>query len=167
MSSAGASFDDLYRTLREPVARLCLSVTGNRAAAEDAVQETFLAVHRALGAFRGESKASTWIYRIALTTALRVRARGAKEHSSDPTAEPSVTGPHEQVAAREEVRHVSAAIEKLSTEQRVVLSLFAIDGLGHAEIAELLGIPEGTVWSRLHLARKRLQTELRVGDADS
>ena len=55
---------------------------------------------------------------------------------------------------------VLRAMARLPTEQRAVLSLFALEGLKHKEIAEVLGVPEGTVWSRLHAARKRLQMEL-------
>jgi RNA polymerase sigma-70 factor, ECF subfamily len=62
--------------------------------------------------------------------------------------------------ARLDARRLAAALARLPAEQRAVLSLFALDGLGHREIAEILGVPEGTVWSRLHGARKRLAAEL-------
>jgi RNA polymerase sigma-70 factor (ECF subfamily) len=146
-------FDGLYRALSGPVGKLCLHVCGNRAVAEDAFQETFLAVHRALPAFRGESKASTWVYRIALRAALRARAR-RPEVELGAGLEPHQV-PEPALEARDEARRVLAAMARLSAEQRAVLSLFAIDGLGHQEIAEVLGVPVGTVWSRLHLARKK------------
>ena len=55
---------------------------------------------------------------------------------------------------------LSSAMDRLSAEHRIVISLFAVDGLKHAEIAGILGVPEGTVWSRLHAARERLAQEL-------
>jgi RNA polymerase sigma-70 factor, ECF subfamily len=64
--------------------------------------------------------------------------------------------PDDVAAARERMGQLKLALEQLSAEQRVVLSLFAVEGLGHEEIAGVLGVPTGTVWSRLHSARKRL-----------
>ena len=153
------SFEAVYRELAAPVGKLCLHVCGNRAAAEDAFQETFLAVHRALPAFRGEAKRSTWVYRIALRAALRVRSRRPPELELPPPERPEPV-----LEARDEVRRVLEAMQQLNAEQRAVLSLFAIEGLGHKEIAEVLGVPEGTVWSRLHLARKRLAAALQPAD---
>jgi RNA polymerase sigma-70 factor (ECF subfamily) len=157
-------FDALYARFRERVFALCLHVTRNRAEAEDAFQETFLAVHADLPKFRAQASASTWIYRIALHTALRQRKRAR-------TTEPLDAGAHQgfeierTLAARDEVRKLRVAMEGLSVEQRAVLSLFAVDGLGHTEIAEILEVPVGTVWSRLHGARKRLFEALNPGTA--
>lgn len=160
-STRAAAFDDLFAALREQVFAVCLHVTGNAADADDALQETFLAVHAGLAKFRGESRLSTWIHRIAIRSAIRVRARRRPAddvHAVDPPAR----GP-DPVLAGELAGRVAAAMESLSAEHRVIISLFAVDGLAHAEIAEILGVPEGTVWSRLHAARKRLAAEL--GDA--
>lgn len=137
---------------------LCLHVTGRRDDAEDALQEAFLDVHRGLRHFRGEAAASTWVYRIALRAALRVRARRRPEEPVDP----ETPGPGGEAAldARAEARRVAAALGALPAEHRAVLALFAVEGLRHAEIAAVLGIPEGTVWSRLHAARRRLAAAL-------
>lgn len=150
-------FEQLYEQLRNPVARLCLGITRDRAAAEDATQETFLAVHQALKSFRGESSVSTWVYRIALRAALRqqLRLQRSQSEAEVPVDLLAFDGEGE-LAARDEYRKVSVAMGKLSTEHRVVLALFAVEGLGHREIAEFLDVKEGTVWSRLHAARKRL-----------
>ena len=148
-----AAFDDLYASLREQVFAVCLHVTGNVADADDALQETFLAVHAGLSRFRGESQPSTWVHRIAIRCALRVRSRrrpAQDVHAIDPPAR----GP-DPVLAGELAERVAAAMERLSADHRVVISLFAADGLAHAQIAEILGVPQGTVWSRLHAARSR------------
>jgi RNA polymerase sigma-70 factor (ECF subfamily) len=65
--------------------------------------------------------------------------------------------PEEATADRQRMAKLQDAIAQLSAEHRTVLSLFAVDGLSHRQIAEILDIPEGTVWSRLHKARKRLR----------
>jgi RNA polymerase sigma-70 factor (ECF subfamily) len=161
------TFDELFLSLREKVFALALHVTGSQADAEDATQETFLAVHRALPSFRGDSLASTWVYRIALRAALRVRARRPKEASTSAGAsheralEDAAAGDAEAVlVARDSARRLEEAWERLTGEHRAVLSLFAVDGLSHREIAEVLGVPVGTVWSRLHAARKTLHAAL-------
>ena len=123
-------------------------------------------MHRGLAGFRGEAAVSTWVYRIALREALRVKARrgpGAAGTGADErNQEASVDG--EAVAAsRHEARRVAAALERLSAEHQAVLALFAVDGLSHREIAEVLGVPEGTVWSRVHLARRSLTAVLGRG----
>lgn len=159
-TDAKATFTEIFEAFRKPVLGLCLHLTGNGADAEDATQEVFLAVFQALPKFRGESKLSTWIYRIAIRTAFRVKAKRPKteplerEPEAPPGADPAIE--------RENARRLSQALVRLSAEHRVVLALFAIEGLSHREISELLGIPEGTVWSRLHAARKKLASELRV-----
>jgi RNA polymerase sigma-70 factor (ECF subfamily) len=121
----------------------------------------FLTVNSALPHFRGESRLTTWIYRIALRTALRVRARRRPSEPLDP--ELPGGGGEDAMRFVIEARRLAAALGRLPAEQRAVLSLFALDGLGHAAIAEILGVPEGTVWSRLHAARKRLAAELGRG----
>jgi RNA polymerase sigma-70 factor (ECF subfamily) len=156
-----AAFDPLFRALREPVLALCLHLCGNRADAEDAVQEVFLAVHRALPAFRGEARLTTWVYRIAIRAALRAKARRRPSEPLDP--ETPGGGGEAAMATRDDARRLVAAMARLSAEHRAVLSLFALEGLGHRAIADILGIPEGTVWSRLHAARKRLAAELDRG----
>jgi RNA polymerase sigma-70 factor, ECF subfamily len=152
------AFRALFEAYRAPVLALCLHLTGTSADAEDATQEIFLAVHSALPRFRGESRLTTWIYRIALRTALRTRARRRPSEPLDP--ELPGAGGEEAMGARLDARRLAAALARLPAEQRAVLSLFALEGLGHREIADILGVPEGTVWSRLHGARKRLAAEL-------
>ena len=158
MTASDAAFDEVFTALREQVFGVCLHVTGNAADADDALQETFVAVHAGLPRFRGESKVSTWVHRIAIRAAIRVRSARrvvTDVHEADPPSRDS-----DPVLARELGLRVAAAMERLSADHRVVISLFAVDGISHAQIAEILGVPEGTVWSRLHNARKRLATEL-------
>ena len=159
MDASVPRFEQVFASLREKVFALCLHLTGNRHDAEDALQETFLAVHRALPSFRGEAQVSTWVFRIALRTALHLRTRRREEPTPVDT-ELAGADVERALEARAEARRLARSFATLAPEQQVVLSLFAVDGLGHREIADVLGIPEGTVWSRLHVARKRLQAAL-------
>ena len=155
-----AAVSAVFRAFRQPVLGVCLHLTGRRADAEDVVQEVFLSVHRALPLFRGESRLSTWIYRIAIRAALEHRARRRRTEPLDDAIPARGPGGEEHVEARDRARRLLIAMDRLSADHRAVLSLFAVDGLSHREIAEILGVPEGTVWSRLNLARKRLLEEL-------
>ncbi len=149
--------DRLFRKLREPLHSLCMHLTGRRADAEDAVQEVFVAVHKGLPEFRGASRLTTWVYRIALRASFRARAR---RQEGAPVDEGAGGGGEGEMVNRDEFRRVGAAMARLPAEPRAVLSLFAIEGLSHREIADILGIPEGTVWSRLHAARRMLVESL-------
>jgi RNA polymerase sigma-70 factor (ECF subfamily) len=155
--AAAPSFDEVFSETHGRVLGLCLHLTGNRADAEDAAQETYLSVTRALKEFRGDSRVSTWVYRIAIRAALRVKARRPRTAplESEPAEEP-----RDPALDRERSRQIRHALGRLSFEHRTVLALFSLEGLSHGEIAATLGIPEGTVWSRLHLARKKLAAEL-------
>jgi RNA polymerase sigma-70 factor (ECF subfamily) len=147
-----AAFGELFAAYRVKVFTVCRHLTRSRADAEDATQDVFVALLRALPSFRGESSLATFIHRIAVRVAVKRRARSSRQQQlPDPAASvavPAEGGPDQ--------RRVWSALEQLSLEHRTVLALFAIDGLSHREIAAVLGIPEGTVWSRLHGARKRL-----------
>ena len=153
------AFGQLFHSLRAPVFALCLHLTGGRSEAEDALQECFLDVHRGLVGFRGDARLGTWVYRIAVRAALAVKARRRRPaamleeaaHAPSPGDDPEA-----RAATKQEFTRMLAALERLPEEHRVVLSLFAVEGLEHAQIAQILGVPPGTVWSRLHNARKRL-----------
>jgi len=152
-----AAFAALFAAYRARVFTLCRHLTRSAADAEDATQETFVALLRALPTFRGESSLGTFVHRIAMRVAIRQRERSVRHADLRVEPPPATTaGQADPVEAGEDRRRLWAALEQLSLEHRTVIALFAVDGLGHKEIAAVLGIPEGTVWSRLHLARKRL-----------
>ncbi|NOU27022.1 MAG: sigma-70 family RNA polymerase sigma factor [Polyangiaceae bacterium] len=136
-------------------------MTGNASEAEDALQDCFLAIHGGLASFRGEARLATWVYRIALRSALAVRAR--RKPSERLEVEPPQEGHERQLLARDETRRVAAAMDRLAPEHRIVLSLFALEELSHREIADILGVPEGTVWSRLATTRRELARLLADG----
>lgn len=148
----------LLTELMKPLHALCLHVLGNRADADDALQEALVAVYRGLPAFRGESRLTTWAYRITVRIATRRARRRVRHGALDHEIAPSTSGCAETNLL---AKQALAALDELPAKHRVVLALFAIDGLTHGEIAEILDVPEGTVWSRLHHARQKVRE--RVG----
>jgi RNA polymerase sigma-70 factor, ECF subfamily len=154
-----AAFEEIFRSLRRPLLGLCLNLTGNRSDAEEALQETLVAVYQGLPRFRGESRLGTWVYRVAVRISLRVRAQ-RRSRMEALTDEPQASTAPDPLVTRERADAVNLALTRLSAEHRTVISLFAIEGLSHGEIAAILGVPEGTVWSRLFAARKKLAAEL-------
>lgn len=165
-STRAAALGELYDHVGERLRALCLRVACDRTDADDAVQETFVDVMRGLSSFRAESRLSTWIFRIAIRAAMRVRnrrgrvdRRGAAQadesHAGDPALDPGVIA-----IEREGTERVLAAIERLDAPQRAVLALAALDDVPQTEIAAILGVPVGTVYSRLFAARENLRAEL-------
>ncbi len=152
------AFERLVASVHRPLFAVCESITQHRADAEDALQEAYVAAHRGLAGFRGDSRLGTWMYRIAIRAALRQRARRRRraDHAlaSEPIDPRTLAGPENVDAER-----VRRALGRLSAEHRTVLALFCVEDHSHEEIAEVLGVPVGTAWSRLHHARKRLVAE--------
>ena len=156
-----AAMGELHAVTSRALFQLCLRVACNGADAEDAVQETFVDLLRGVRSFRGDAKLTTWLFRIAIRAATRIRNRGAHRHYG--VFDGDVAGeddPVARAAERENAARLLAAIDELPAAQRAVIGLAAIQGIEHGEIAAVLGIPVGTVWSRLHEARERLRVLL-------
>lgn len=162
-----------FRRLIEPqqdcVFRIALSILGSREEAEEAAQDTFMRVYRELSSFSGAAPFGAWVYRIAVRTCLNAHRRRRKwrlyERSVDPARMAGMAfregeTPEAEAEQREMQAKVRGAIDRLPGKLHEVVVLSYLDEFSHAEIADLLDIPEGTVKSRLHLARGRLQKEL-------
>ncbi len=154
-----ADFDALFAATRQTVYAVCRRITQDRQEAEDATQQTFLEVYRALPQFRGESQVQTWVVRIAIRLAIKANAKRNRAAALEDAPERAVHAEDALVAKLDSDR-VAQAMAWLPVEHRTVLALFAAEGLSHPQIADVLGVAEGTVWSRLHAARKRLKAEL-------
>ncbi len=143
--------------------RVALGVLRNRADAEDVAQEGFVRAYRSFSGLRDREKFRGWLVRIVWRLALdRIRAQKRRERRElAALREPAPPTVEEVAASREFERRLAAAIEELPEKLRMVLTLAGIEEHNLAEISRLLGIPEGTVKSRLHLARKRLTEVLR------
>ncbi len=145
-------------------------------AARDAVQEAFLKAYRSLGKFEGRAKFYTWFYRLVMNQCLDMKRRARPERfaefeDADPLevaagqmAPPEVAGVAFEPAAetlRGELREqIAKAVALLPEGPRDTLVMREVDGLSYAEIAKALGIPKGTVMSRLHYARKQVKATL-------
>jgi RNA polymerase sigma-70 factor (ECF subfamily) len=168
------AFNDLVRAYERRVVALVMRMLGNRAEAEDLAQEVFVQVFKAIGTFRGESKLSTWIYRIAINLCKNrskyLRVRHADEQQElEAVAERVPLGearranvgqverPDEALAGRQVERIVQEAILKLEPSFRECLVLRDVEELSYEEIEEITGLPAGTVKSRIHRARGMLR----------
>src|SRR5262245_42861846 len=164
------AFETLVRRHERRVFRLLYRMLGSREEAEDATQEAFLSLHRHGHRFRGEARFSTFLYRVAANAALnrrrslgRARARveelGRQETFSE--AQPSRSPDPEAAAHGAQVQQaVQLALLDLPQALRAAVVLFDIEGRPYKEIAEALGVPEGTVKSRIHRGRSALRQSL-------
>lgn len=161
-----AGMRELFQSCRRVLFGVALRLTGRVDLADDALQETMVDVLRGVGGFRGEARFSTWLLRIAVRASLRVagRARGRSEASLDSVVEePAVdSDPLDAASQRDATARVLDAIAALPPGQRAVVALCAQHDLPLTEVARVLGIPEGTVHSRLFAARARLRQALRL-----
>jgi RNA polymerase sigma-70 factor, ECF subfamily len=137
----------------------CLQRLGVPAAdLEDALQEVFVVVHQRLDTFRGESKLTTWLFGICLRVASRFRRRPHVQRERDDAAAldgavDARVGPEDDALEREAHTQLRDLLDELDPEKRVVFVMFELERCSGAEVADLLGIPLGTVYSRLHAAR--------------
>lgn len=151
-----AAFDALVGRHEEFVYNICMGILGSPDDSDDAAQETFLAAYRALKNFRGESKVSTWLYRIAVRECLDISRRRKKTSSlEDLTNEPSID---DGSADRAKQSLVRAALARLPEHYRTALTLRYFGGLSYEEIAVSMGSTPGRVKMMLHRARRSFQT---------
>ncbi|GIE28614.1 DNA-directed RNA polymerase sigma-70 factor [Actinoplanes italicus] len=138
-------------------------LAGDRMTAEEILQDTMLAVWRTAGAFEGRAKATTWLFGVARRQAHnRLRGRSAPAPAApDLSDQPDHgAGPEELAIAAAGGTPVAAAIDRLPEHHRDVIALVFVAGLPLAEVAEVLGVPVGTVKSRLHHARAAVAAAL-------
>jgi RNA polymerase sigma factor (sigma-70 family) len=144
---------------------LSLRILRDPALAEDAVQEAFLTVWRSAGGFLAErAKPSTWILTLVHRRAVDLVRREDRRRGDPPELVPAVSSEavDETAAVREQRRSVQAALAQLPAEQREALELAYYGGLTQAELAERLGLPLGTVKSRMFAALSRLRELLET-----
>jgi RNA polymerase sigma-70 factor (ECF subfamily) len=168
------AFNELVETYGPRVYRLVLRMLGRRAEAEDMTQEVFVQVFKAVGQFRGDSKLSTWIYRVAINSCknrskyLMRRHDGAQDafdligdheplHQAKGVTTGELSRPDQMVEGMQVERIVRAAIAELEPDFREALVLRDIENLSYEEITEITGLAEGTVKSRIHRARTMLK----------
>jgi len=155
------AFGELVRLNREGVINVVYRMCGDVNLAEDAAQEAFVRAWQHLPNYRPRSPFRNWVYRIATNVALDVLRR--EKETIDVDALPlaaSDGGPEATVERKERGERVRQAVLALPPASRVVLVLREYEGLSYQEIADTVGIPIGTVMSRLNYARTRLRQTL-------
>ena len=158
----------LYREHRDFVARTVQRLTGSGAHVEDLTQEVFLTAHRKCAQFDPRrSLPSTWLYSITRHLCMRHR-RGANRFAAfqerlqhQVEVEPAGDGLEHTVGLAQQKAAVAVAIDKLSFKHREVFVMYELEEMQGPAIAELLDIPEGTVWTRLHHARRGFDKHMR------
>jgi len=166
------AFRDLVERHEPRVAATVVGMLGSGDEAEDVGQETFIRLYRSLDRFRGESSLGTYLTRIAINlslTALKKRKRWISRFvSQDETErdlpEASWDPRRGELERKEDVRRVREAVERLAPNHRAVVVLRMIDGYSTRETSEILGIPSGTVMSRLARAMERLEREMKESE---
>jgi RNA polymerase sigma-70 factor (ECF subfamily) len=171
-----AAFDALVTALSGRVFSVALRLLQDRGEAEDLAQEVFVALFHHLPDFRGESRLSTWVYRITKNRALnrlkflKRRQHGVQADVDDPAVARGVVDPDTGAGERKDParrlqgtalgRTLEAHLLALPEEQRLLVVLRDLEDLSYEEIVEMTGLPIGTVKSRLHRARAELAARL-------
>lgn len=161
-----AAFREIFLRHRSDVSRLVYRMLSAPADLEDVVQEVFVQVFRSLKDFRGQSKFSTWLHRVTVNVVLMHR-RAAKsrpvlteEAPSDVTVDDRQPLPDEDAERLERMRAFERLLGRLAEKKRIAFVLHELEGLGPAEIAEIVGAPVLTVRTRLFYARRELEQML-------
>ena len=152
------AMQQLYEQCSENVYDLMVRMVG-RQDADDLTQHVFLTMFRKLDQFNGQAKLETWLYRLATNEALQHLRRSKRRSMASLLAEPETSDP-DRIGASEEAELLAIAMSRLEPQLIAVVLLKEQRGLSYQEIAESVGIPEGTVGSRLNRARKELRQEL-------
>ncbi len=163
-----AAYEALVRNYQHRIYRLCLGMTGTHPAADDLAQETFVKAYLALAGFKEGTNFSAWLRRIAVNSSLNyLKVRRREEPLGDrPDGNPGavfsakIASPHEQLLRNDIDRAVDKALQALPPKLRAVFVLHAVEGLKYEDIARAIGVPVGTVMSRLNRARHRLRKAL-------
>lgn len=154
-----SAFRQIYERCVRRVFGLAVRMVGREDAA-DVTQQSFLQLYRQLDQFRGGASFETWLYRVVVNESLQHLRQRKRKTNERLVAEPSdqrVTSGHRM----EQAELLELALQRLDPELRSLFLLREREGLSYRELADTLGIPEGTIGSRLNRARQELQQHLR------
>jgi RNA polymerase sigma-70 factor (ECF subfamily) len=167
LAGRAAAFDHLVRRYQDRLYNAVLRIADNPDDALDVVQDSFLNAYQSLGSFKGDAEFYTWLYRIAFNSAVSQRRKKRPVVSldagrngsaiADPLDDSEGIKPGAALERSEQLTTLYAALSRLSVEHRAVLVMKDIDGLKYEQIADVMGVPIGTVRSRLHRARLELR----------
>jgi RNA polymerase sigma factor (sigma-70 family) len=167
------AFDALWQRYSPRIYSLIYNMTSNHEDTNDLLLEVFAKAYRSMSGFRGRSTFYTWIHAIAVNMTINfLKKRGRRFQMSLDDLDSNVQNqkefidltatntPVREVDLSELQQRLNEAMMKLSVEHRAVVTMFDIQGMPHAEIAKILGVPEATVRSRLFYAHRQLQNFL-------
>jgi RNA polymerase sigma-70 factor (ECF subfamily) len=164
-----AAFAEIVRRYQRAVYRVAYALTRNESDADDLAQEAFVRAYRALGRFRAGEPLYPWLSRIVTNLAFSLfrRRKRRPETALEPLVEAGMQwgtddDPADKVAERERVQHMQESFAELKPEHQAVLALRVIEDRSYDEIAKTLGVPIGTVMSRLSRARTELKQRLKA-----
>lgn len=167
MPDRTAHFLALLDAHRALLCKVCRVYARTEADREDLHQEILAQLWRALPRFRGEASETTWLYRVALNTAISYyrRSRTRRQYVPDDEATPETwqatcPGPDEALAERERLDRLYGAIGRLSDAEKALVVLY-LEDRSYREMADVLGLSESNVGVRLHRIKKKLATLLR------
>lgn len=169
-----SAFNQLVQKYRQPLFSTIYNMTGNREDATDIAQEVFIKAFQSIKRFRGQASFYTWLYRIAVNSSITFIKRAKKQRfinyeTIDETLVSSEilqyftakTKTEKGALLKELQEKLNEALQKLSPKHRIVVILHEVEGMNHKEIADITKTSEGTVRSRLHYAKKMLQSFLQ------
>lgn len=169
------AFRDLVERYQRKIISIALGMVHNSSDALEIAQETFIKAYENIEQFKGESSFYAWLYRIVVnlsidfqrrerrrpTVAITERSGGGGEDVDDNLFDNAATDPFRRVRSKELGERVTRAISELTPDHKAVILLREVEGLSYEEISRVMQCSKGTVMSRLHYARKKLQSKLR------
>ena len=175
LNSTGLDFETIYTDYQPKILRYLSRLT-DESEAEDLTQEVFVKVSRALGTFRGDSRLSTWLYRIATNTAIdKIQSSSFRQNAQTSALDDSCEAPTKDIWTGEEAPALeqillqkdrfhcfSNFVQKLPINYRLVVMLSEMEELTCEEIGEIIGLSQNVVKIRLHRGRVKLLQELKA-----
>ncbi len=168
------AFRELVERHQRKILSVAIGMVHNRDDALELTQETFVKAFENLSKFKGESSFYTWLYRIVVNLAIDFRRRdrrhgtvsladrpGGGEDLEMSLPDQRLADPYQQAKSHEIGERVRQAIDELTPDHKVVILLREVEGLSYEDISRVMQCSKGTVMSRLHYARKKLQSKLR------
>lgn len=162
MNAIDGTFTDALEHHWKAIFHLGLRMFGNTTDAEEAAQQTFFLAYQHWDQFEGRSEVQTWLFRIAINVCRKQLKERNRFQGYEIDAQKLADKGELDRGAADVCGWLRIAFDSLEPRDRLILTLFCIDELRHVEIAEILDVPEGTVWSRLHHAKKRLGRKITL-----